>query len=45
MLRNVRLRIHRERGQKFRLSAYVTAPNQTRVIKKLGKLIKSSYLN
>ena len=42
---NVRLRIHRKGGHKFRLFAYVIVPNQKRVTKKPAKLIKSSYLN
>ena len=42
---NARLRIDREGRQKFRLLAYVIVPNQKRVIKKLAKLLKPSYLN
>ena len=42
---NARLRINREGRQKFRLFAYVIVPNQKRVIKKLAKLLKPSYLN
>ena len=35
----------REGRQKFRLFAYVIIPNQKRVVKKLAKLLKHSYLN
>ena len=35
----------REGRQKFRLFAYVIIPNQERVVKKLEKLLKHSYLN
>ena len=43
------LRMHacrgREGSQKFRLFVYVIIPNQERVVKKIGKLLKHSYLN
>ena len=45
MYQNAQLRIHREGGQKFQLFAYVIVRNQKRVIKKLAKLLKASYLN
>ena len=45
MYQNARLRINREGRPKFRLFAYVIVPNQKRVIKKLAKLLKPSYLN
>ena len=45
MNQNARLRINREGRQKFRLFAYVIVPNRKRVIKKLAKLVKPSYLN
>ena len=45
MYQNVRMRIHREGDQKFRLFAHVVLPNQKRVLKKLAKFMKSSYLN
>ena len=35
----------REEGKKFRLFAYVIFPNQERVLRKLAKLLKYSYLN
>ena len=35
----------REGRKKFRLFAYVIIPNQERVVKKLEKLLKHSYLN
>ena len=42
MYQNASLRIQREGGQKIRLFAYV--PNGKRVIKKLTRLLKPSYL-
>ena len=35
----------REGRQKLRFFAYVIIPNQVRVVKKLEKLLKQSYLN
>ena len=35
---------HSQGGQKFRLFAFVIVPNQKRVIKKLAKLLKPSYI-
>ena len=35
----------REGNQNFRLFAYVIIANQERVVKKLEKLLKDSYLN
>ena len=45
MYQNVRMRIHREGGQKFRLLAHIVVPNQKRAVKKLAKFNKSSQLN
>ena len=45
MHQNARLSINKEGRQKFPLFAYVIVPNQKRVIKKLAKLLKPSYLN
>ena len=45
MYQNARLCTHREGGQKFRLFVYLIVPNQKRVIKKLAKLLKPSYLS
>ena len=43
MSQNLRLRIHRDGDQKFPYFAYLMAPNQKRVIRKLVKPIKPSY--
>ena len=45
MYQNARLRVKREGRQKFRLFAQAIVPNQKRVIKKLAKLLKPSFLN
>ena len=46
MYQNMRLRNQMEGGPKSQVLVYVIAPNQKKkVLKKLLKLIKSSYLN
>ena len=45
MYQNVRMRIHRQGCQKFRLLAHVVVPNKKRALKKPAKFNKSSHLN